>query len=197
LSTSFIFRPHILETNNVATPDLLVDDVYWADGGDGSLSITPLTVDRLTPNPSLQVTSAETVADGAIVLMGGGAGMLVGLASNHRPKVGDPQLFAKPLSRQAWRYEHVADHWSELKLSLKAEDGEVLQEGAAKEFADPAAVMNALADGKNELASGVTVLCTGLDLPAISSGRYVLSLSDTKLNRSLSLAYDVRILTAP
>ena len=197
MSTSFIFRPHILETGNVATPDLLVDDVYWADGSVGGTTIRPLTVDRLIPNLTLQVTSPDTVADGAIVLMGGGAGMLVGLASNHRPVDGDPQLFAKPLSRQAWRYEHVADHWTDLTLSVTSVDGDVLQEGGAGDFANSAAILTSLAGGAKELASGVTVLCTGLPLPAQSADRYHLILADPKLNRTLSMAYDVRILSAP
>ena len=179
----------------MTTPDLLVDDVYWADGTRGEILLNPLTVDRLTPNPEIQVTLPDTLADGAIVLMGGGAGMLVGLASNHRPRDDNPQLFAKPLSRQCWRYQHVADHWSDLVLTLKTRDGEVLQKGLAGTFTDPSSILNTLSGRTVELASGVTVLCTGLPLPTKSAEHYELALTDRKLNRTISLEYDVRILS--
>ena len=198
MSNSFIFRPHIMEACNVVTPDLLVDDVYLADGSnDDEMELSRLPVDRLISDPAVQVTSAETVADGSIVLMGAGGGMLVGLASNHRPLLGDPQLFAKPLSRQAWRYEHVVDHWKELLITVRAGDGKILQEGTVQEFTDFSAVVSAVTGGHSELASGVTVLCSALALPAKAARRYELSLFDPKLDRTLSFTYDVHILTTP
>ena len=122
MSSSFIFRPHIYDGNTVTTPDVLIDDVYVADSYGTNLSISRITNDRLTTASEIQVLGDNTIAQAAILLIAAGAGMLIGIASNHKYiDQEDPQLFSKPISRQVWRFQNVADHWKFLSIQLSCE----------------------------------------------------------------------------
>ena len=195
MSSSFIFRPHIYDGQSVTTPDVLIDNVYVADSLGTNLSISRITNDRLTTSPEIQVLGDDTIAQAAILLTAAGAGMLIGIASNHKSIYQEnPQLFSKPISRQVWRFQQVADHWENLLLKLTGEKGEIIQIGKLAEFAPIDEIITLIASNHSSLEKGAAVLCVGL--PIIKSGKpsssYSLKLSDEEKNQVLELNYQVR-----
>ena len=195
MSSSFIFRPHIYDGNTVTTPDVLIDDVYVADSDGTNLSISRITNDRLTTASEIQVLGDNTIAQAAILLIAAGAGMLIGIASNHKyMHQEDPQLFSKPISRQVWRFQHVADHWEYLSIQLRSGTGEMFQNGNLAEFAPIDEIIPLISSDQSSLEKGTAVLCVGL--PMLKSGKpsssYNLKLSDQEKDQALELDYQVR-----
>ena len=195
MSSSFIFRPHIYDGNTVTTPDVLIDDVYVADSYGTNLSISRITNDRLTTASEIQVLGDNTIAQAAILLIAASAGMLIGIASNHMCiHQEDPQLFSKPISRQVWRFQNVADHWKFLSIQSSCETGEIFQNGNLAEFAPIDDIITLIASNQSSLEKGTAVLCVGL--PMLKSGRpsssYNLKLFDQKKDQMLELDYQVR-----
>ena len=195
MSSSFIFRPHINDGNTVTTPDVLIDDVYVADSYGTNLSISRITNDRLTTASEIQVLGDNTIAQAAILLIAAGAGMLIGIASNHKYiDQEDPQLFSKPISRQVWRFQNVADHWKFLSIQSSCETGEIFQNGNLAEFAPIDDIITLIASNQSSLEKGTAVLCVGL--PMLKSGRpsssYNLKLFDQEKDQMLELDYQVR-----
>ena len=195
MSSSFIFRPHIYDGQSVTTPDVLIDNVYVADSLGTNLSISRITNDRLTTSPEIQVLGDNTIAQAAILLIAAGAGMLIGIASNHKYiDQEDPQLFSKPISRQVWRFQNVADHWKFLSIQSSCETGEIFQNGNLAEFAPIDDIITLIASNQSSLEKGTAILCVGL--PLLKSGRpsssYNLKLSDQEKDQVLELNYQVR-----
>jgi len=195
LSSSFIFRPHIYDGNTITTPDVLIDDVYIADGQDKTPSVSRITNDRLTTAPEIQVLGGDTIAQAAIVLIAASAGMLIGIASNHMCiHQEDPQLFSKPISRQVWRFQHVADHWEYLSIQLNCGTGEMIQNGKLAEFAAIDEIIPLISSDQSSLQQGTAVLCVGLPILKSSkpSSSYSLKLFDQEKDQMLKLDYQVR-----
>lgn len=195
MSSSFIFRPHIYDGNSITTPDVLIDDVYIADGQDKTPSVSRITNDRLTTAPEIQVLGGDTIAQAAIVLIAASAGMLIGIASNHMCiHQEDPQLFSKPISRQVWRFQHVADHWEYLLIQLSCGTGEMIQNGKLAEFAPIEEIIPLISSDQSSLQQGTAVLCVGLPILKSSkpSSSYSLKLFDQEKDQMLELDYQVR-----
>ena len=195
MSSSFIFRPHIYDGNTVTTPDVLIDDVYVADSYGTNLSISRITNDRLTTASEIQVLGDNTIAQAAILLIAAGAGMLIGIASNHKYiDQEDPQLFSKPISRQVWRFQNVADHWKFLSIQSSCETGEIFQNGNLAEFAPIDDIIKLIASNQSSLEKGTAVLCVGLPLlkSVRPSSSYSIKLSDQEKDQVLELDYQVR-----
>ena len=195
MSSSFIFRPHIYDGNTITTPDVLIDDVYIADGQDKTPSVSRITNDRLTTAPEIQVLGGDTIAQAAIVLIAASAGMLIGIASNHKCiHQEDPQLFSKPISRQVWRFQHVADHWEYLLMQLSCGTGEMIQNGKLAEFAPIDEIIPLISSDQSSLQQGTAVLCVGLPILKSSkpSSSYSLKLFDQEKDQMLKLDYQVR-----
>ena len=194
MSSSFIFRPHIYDGNTITTPDVLIDDVYIADGQDKTPSVSRITNDRLTTAPEIQVLGGDMIAQAAIVLIAASAGMLIGIASNHMCiHQEDPQLFSKPISRQVWRFQHVADHWEYLSIQLSCGTGEMIQNGKLAEFAPIDEIIPLISSDQSSLQHGTAVFCVGL--PMLKSGKssssYSLKLFDQEKDQILELDYQV------
>ena len=190
MATSFVFRPHVHEREIVATPDLLIDSLSVARGN----QTVPIPVDRLTTDTGFQVAGPGTTADAALALVGAGAGMLIGVASDHRRR-DDPSgrlPCAKPICREVWRHADVADHVGALVLrgAARQPDGEmrVVQEGSAA----------SLLGAAGSLPPGRAVLCTGLEMiePVFASTDFEIVLEDPVLGRRITLRYGVVDLTA-
>lgn len=189
MATSFIFRPHVHEREIIATPDLLIDRLSVARGNE----TTPVPVDRLTADTGFQVAEADTTADAALALVGAGAGMLIGVASDHRRRddpSGRPGC-AKPICREVWRHAEIADHTDALVLrgAARRPDGEmrIVQEGSAAPLL-----------GGWTPPPGQAMLCTGLALiePVFASTEFEIILEDPVLGRRITLRYSVLDLTA-
>ena len=197
MSTSFIFRPHVQEGDLVVTPDLLIDHVFVADTSGSKLKISKVTNDRLSSNPEIQVLGDDTTPDAAVFLAAAGAGMLIGLASNHRyESQNDPQIFCKPVCRHAWRFDQVSDHWESLQIKAVDCKGGVIQEGLLGDFAPVDAIISRLSSGKSTLQAGTAVICAGLRFRDSNSliDPYTLTLLNPELNRQLELQYSVCVL---
>jgi len=195
LSSSFIFRPHIYDGNTVTTPDVLIDNVYVADSHGKDLTVSRITNDRLTIAPEIQVLGDDTIAQAAILLVAAGAGMLIGIASNHKCiHQKDSQLFSKPISRQIWRFQHVSDHWEYLSIQLSCGTGEMIQNGRLAEFAPIDEIIKLIASNQSSLEKGTAVLCVGLPMlkSVKPSSSYSLKLSDQEKDQMLELNYQVR-----
>ncbi len=188
MTTGFVFRPHVHQTDTVVTPDLLIDRLVVAHGNTRS----PVPVDRLSMASDFQVVGAGTVADAAIALIGTSGGMLIGVASDHRRPEEPPgtPVCAKPVCREVWRYADVAGHAGALILSAsgRRQDGgmKLLQHGTA--------------DGllaETDLPPGRAVLCTGPEPGGDASCHvYEIALEDPVLGRRITLRYGVMELTA-
>ena len=194
MSSSFIFRPHIYDGNTVTTPDVLIDNVYVADSRGKTISVSRITNDRLTTAPEIQVLGYDTIAQAAIVLIAASAGMLIGIASNHMCiHQEDPQLFSKPISRQVWRFQNVADHWEYLSIKLSSGTDEMIQNGKLAEFAPIDEIIPLISSGQSSLQQGTAVL--GVGLPMLESGKpsssYSLKLFDQEKDQVLELDYQV------
>ena len=188
MTTSFVFRPHVRETETVVTPDLLIDRLEVARGN----TRRPVPVDRLCMASDFQVVGTGTVADAAVVLIGAGGGMLIGAASDHR-RPGEPPgglACAKPVCREVWRYADVADHADALILSASARrrDGgtKLLQRGTTGGLL-----------AETDLPPGRAVLCTGLEPGGDASfDAYEITLEDPVLGRRITLRYGITELAA-
>ena len=173
----------------------MIDDVYIADGQDKTPSVSRITNDRLTTAPEIQVLGGDTIAQAAIVLIAASAGMLIGIASNHMCiHQEDPQLFSKPISRQVWRFQHVADHWEYLLIQLSCGTGEMIQNGKLAEFAPIEEIIPLISSDQSSLQQGTAVLCVGLPILKSSkpSSSYSLRLFDQEKDQVLELDYQVR-----
>ena len=178
----------------ITTPDVLIDDVYIADGQDKTPSVSRITNDRLTTAPEIQVLGYDTIAEAAILLIAAGAGMLMGIASNHKYiNHEDPQFFSKPISRQVWRFQHVADHWKYLSMQLSCGTGEMIQNGKLAEFAPIDEIIPLISSDQSTLQQGTAVLCVGLPILKSSkpSSSYSLKLFDQEKDQMLELDYQV------
>ena len=194
MSSSFIFRPHIYDGNTVTTPDVLIDNVYVANSRDQNINISRITNDRLSTSPEIQVLGFETIADAAVLLIAAGAGMLIGVASNHRYfDQEDPQLFSKPVSRQVFRFQNISEYWENLLLKLSCEKGEVIQMGKLSEFAPVYEIISMISLGDTKLEKGTAVLCVGLPMPKYkkSASRYNIQMLSQEEGNKLELNYQV------
>ncbi len=191
MASSFIYRPHVVEGETLVTPDILIDDVSVCVAGE-SLIRSPN--DRLSMNTEIQ-SVGDSCADGAVALIGAGAGMLIGLASIHRDRALDRALGfregAKLLCRQAWRYKDVAGHLGDLRLTVRMSDDLVLQEETLTDFTNDMEI--------EELPSGAVVLYAGLPMALVTPGSavYELTLSDPVLNRDLNYRYSAAKIDDP
>ena len=80
MASSFIYRPHVETLDGVVTPDILIDSLKIAAKGEAKH--LPVPIDRLTTDNEIQVAGVGYVPDASLALIGAGAGMLLGIASN-------------------------------------------------------------------------------------------------------------------
>ena len=130
----------------------------------------------------------------AVLLIAAGAGMLIGVASNHRYfDQEDPQLFSKPVSRQVFRFQNISEYWENLLLKLSCEKGEVIQMGKLSEFAPVYEIISMISLGDRKLEKGTAVLCVGLPMPKYkkSASRYNIQMLSQEEGNKLELNYQV------
>lgn len=109
------------------------------------------------------------------------------------------QLCAKPLAREAWRFDEVQPHWDQIELSsVIEEDGQAVsyQLGTLAELLDVPALLGQLprplaADGA--LAPGCVLLCGTVPTRGgiRPSRHFSMSLHDPVLGRTLRHAYHI------
>lgn len=193
MAALFQYQPHVHRDGKVYTPDLLVAHARIHAGGHIGNRETPLPIDRLTVETSLQQVGSEAHGIAALVVIGGGdnddQGPLLTVGSLHGHR-GDLLACAKPISRQAWRLADVAGHLD--RISLR---GWHLTGDARVEASDELLTLDA---GNLAATQRETLVFHGATKAATSAGQtdgFEATLEDPVLERTLSLTYAVELLT--
>jgi len=185
MASSFIYRPHVHNLDNVSTPDVLIDQVSIVKGE----QTAAVPIDRITTNVKIQVIGSDTVPDASIVLVGAGAGTLLSIASNHgnHNEPINRLSCAKPLSRQAWRLSDIADHVAELVVRtfiINEAGNELIQEGMIGDF---------FGTVTTDIPLGNAQFLTGLNLDMKNhASNFKVEIEDPVLSRKLVFQYWVQ-----
>jgi hypothetical protein len=163
-----------------------------------------LGAELLTQAEQIDVVGVKSSGEAECVLLQTPAGLLVTIGSDHTDREVEAygvtvskQVCPKPLARDAWRFDDVADHWDQLEMRAYAvANGErrVYQQGSVASLL-PAAELLARAP----LAAGAAMFCGTLavqgGIVGMADGDALeLELHDPILNRTLRHAYRVRAL---
>jgi len=112
MSSSFVYHPHVYQSDGtVVTPDIVIDRVF-ASGADG---LAPVPVSHLTSTAVLQQVAEAPVGAPAVVLVAASFGMLISVGAIF----GD----ALPVARSAWRYDDIRDGYGDIRLGSWTTDG--------------------------------------------------------------------------
>ncbi len=195
MATSFLFQPHLHNRDGtVITPDIAIDRVVVADFSNVEPRFHPVTIDRLTTNTEVQQLGITARGSASVVLLAAGSGTMVGLGSDHLdPGLGGAnahQACVKPLCRDVWRYDDVADHWDKLDVNAA---GAVRSTnlGGAPPAAD---IVRAFTDS-DELPRGMALFLSGFGQDGeAGTNRFSAELADPVLDRRLTLSYTIQIL---
>jgi len=156
----------------------------------------------LTNDDSIEVVGDASSGEVEFVLLSTDQGLIVTVGSDHTDreveKAGvtiSKQLCPKPIGRQAWRFEDVADHWDQLILrSYAVTNGlrEPYQEGPVTTMRDPRDLMKGYS-GNGELPKGTAMFCGTLAVHGSirPADRFEIELEDPVLERTLSHSYSV------
>jgi hypothetical protein len=105
MSSSFIYHPHVHQSDGtVVTPDIAIDRVY-ASGADGLMAVP---VSKLTSAAVLQQEADAPIGAPAVVLLAASYGLLV--------SVGAILEDALAFGRAAWRYDDIRDAYGDAVL---------------------------------------------------------------------------------
>jgi hypothetical protein len=153
---------------------------------------------RLTTATEIESTAASSGEVEAVLLRHAGE-LWVGVGSDHTDREVETygvaiskQLCDKPLARELWPYDELADHWDQLRLrSWIGSDQVLYQDGALRELMHPEELM-ALAEPA--VCDGTLMFCgTFTAIGGIrSSEAFRYELTDPVLERSLLSAYAMR-----
>lgn len=159
---------------------------------------------QLTTAGELDVVGGQSSGEVEAVLVQLPDGLYVGVGSDHTDREVEAygvtvskQVCPKPLGRQLWRFDEVADHWDALVMrSYLTENGQrvLYQEGSVARMLPPRELISRFAGTEGALATGTVMFCG--TLPAIGGVRggeaFELEIHDPVLGRSLSHHYLVR-----
>jgi hypothetical protein len=161
-----------------------------------------VAADNLTTSRVIEVAGETSSGEAEVVLISAGAGLWVGLGSDHTDRSLEKQcvtlskqICAKPLATSVWPLAEVLDHWEELELSSSVSlDGEEIpyQQGLMAALHDPLSLAEAYC-GARELPPGTAMYCG--TLPAEGGVRFAtrmaLQLHDPVLGRTLRHSFSL------
>ena len=157
-----------------------------------------VAADLLTTGNEIQVSGPDTSGEVEVVLLAKRDGLWVTVGSDHTDRKAETigvslskQLCAKPIAKDAWRYDDVKDHWERLVLRSWA-DGELYQEGPVTAMRSPEDLL-----GRYSLNPGWVMFCGTL---AAKSGIRPAKVFRMELEdpvRSRKLAHEYRITVLP
>ncbi len=191
--TFFLYKPHVVgPTNNITTPDIVIDRVSVLAGTDAYR----VPVQRLSNSVELQADGGELSVEPAYVLVAAGGGVLVGLGALVRG-TDHPQSTADLLvARTAWRLQNLTGHFASLELAtLSGPAGDSTKTGSASvsDLAEPVDIIKRM-NGTNEaLPRGIAELCAAPQLASTVSApaSFTVQLADKELGRNLSHHVDL------
>ena len=151
----------------------------------------------LTTASEIQVSGADTSGEVEFVLLQRPDGLWVTVGSDHTDRKAETigvslskQLCEKPMSKDAWRYDEVKDHWERLILRSWS-DGELYQEGAVTAMRSPEDLL-----GRYPLKPGWAMFCGTLAAKGgIRPAKvFRMELEDPVRKRKLSHEYRITVL---
>lgn len=164
-----------------------------------------IAANQLTQNEKVQVVGDTTSGEAEVFLFSHNGQTMVSLASDHTDRKLEThsvalskQLCAKPVARQAWRYDEVADHWDTLILRSRIEEnGKTVtyQEGTLASLQPPLDLAQGFF-GARAMPAGAGMTCgTVATQGSIRPAPWLeLELFDAKLNRRITHRYVLDIL---
>ena len=119
-----------------------------------------VAAELLTTASEIQVSGPDTSGEVEFVLLQKPDGLWVTVGSDHTDRKAETvgvslskQLCAKPMAKDAWRYDEVKDHWERLVLRSWS-DGELYQEGSVTAMRSPEDLL-----GRYALRPGWAMFC--------------------------------------
>jgi Protein of unknown function (DUF2848) len=157
-----------------------------------------VAAELLTHANSIQVSGSETSGEVEFVLLAKPDGLWVTVGSDHTDRKAETigvslskQLCAKPIAREAWRYDAVKDHWERLVLRSWA-DGELYQEGPVTAMRSPEDLVS-----RYPLKPGWAMFCGTLAAKGGIRPARVFRMELEDPVRSRKLAHEYRITVLP
>ncbi|HZQ73177.1 MAG TPA: DUF2848 domain-containing protein [Burkholderiales bacterium] len=160
----------------------------------------------LTNADEVQVSGPDTSGEVEFVLLQRESGLFVTVGSDHTDRKAETinvslskQLCAKPIARDAWRYDEVKAHWEKLTLrSFIIENSKrtLYQEGQVSAMRSPEDLMQRYGGSSGNLRPGFamfggTFAAKGGIRPA---ERFIMELEDPVLKRRIAHEYAIRVL---
>jgi hypothetical protein len=156
-----------------------------------------VAAELLTTANEIQVSGPDTSGEVEFVLLQKPDGLWVTVGSDHTDRKAETigvslskQLCAKPIGKEAWRYDEVKEHWERLVLRSWS-DGELYQEGAVTAMRSPEDLL-----GRYPLKSGWAMFCGTLAAKGgIRPARvFRMELEDPVRRRKLTHEYRIEVL---
>jgi hypothetical protein len=147
---------------------------------------------------AIQVSGPDSSGEVEFVLLQKADGLWVSVGSDHTDRKAETigvslskQMCAKPVARDAWRYDEVQPHWDKLVLRAWA-DGALYQEGPVTAMRAPEELMQKYGG----LKEGSAMFCGTL---AAKGGirpaqKFAMELDDPVLGRKLRHEYAIEVL---
>jgi hypothetical protein len=151
----------------------------------------------ITQADEIQVSGPDTSGEVEFVLFSKPDGLWVRVGSDHTDRKAETvgvslskQLCAKPVSKDAWRYDEVKPHWEKLILRSWS-DGELYQEGPVTAMRSPEDLA-----GRYPLKSGWAMFCGTLAAKGgIRPGKvFRIELEDPVRRKKLAHEYRISVL---
>ena len=157
-----------------------------------------VAADLLTTGNEIQVSGPDTSGEVEVVLLAKRDGLWVTVGSDHTDRKAETigvslskQLCAKPIAKDAWRYDDVKDHWERLVLRSWA-DGELYQEGPVTAMRSPEDLL-----GRYSLNPGWVMFCGTLAAKGGIRPAQVFRMELEDPVRRRKLAHEYRITVLP
>ncbi len=161
---------------------------------------------RLTTDDRIEALGNGSSGEVEWVLLKHAGQLWVGAGSDHTDRSLEKQGISvakqvcdKPIARQFWPFEEVADYWDQIELRSEIViDGErqLYQEGVAASLLHPTELLALYRRDEGEMADGT--LLFGGTMAAIggvrTADRFMFSLRDPVTRREISHGYDIEIL---
>ena len=156
-----------------------------------------VAADLLTHGGAIQVSGPDTSGEVEFVLLANTDGLWVTVGSDHTDRKAETigvslskQLCAKPIAKDAWRYDEVKDHWERLILRSWA-DGELYQEGPVTAMRAPEDLLS-----RYPLRPGWVMFCGTLGAKGgiRPSNVFRMELEDPVRKRKLAHEYRITVL---
>lgn len=165
----------------------------------------PLAASLLTTADVLEVPRDDSSGEIEVVLLQAADALYVGVGSDHTDRKVEAydvtvskQMCDKPVGREVWRFDEVADHWDSLEMRCwRVRDGkrELYQEGKVTRLLDPRELIRRLT-GEDALPPGTAMFCgTQAVIGELGHGEaFEVELHDPVRQRTLRHAYRVQSL---